>query len=234
MTAPSILDLVEQYLVFRRGLGFDLESPRWMLRDFARHADRIGHQGHVTIDLAVQWALSSRSNDPAQAARRLSAVRQFARHRAVLDPDTEIPPIGLLGRVERRKQPHIYSDAEVAALLRQARVLRPHRHLSQGNHAEAARAFEEDFAIIEEFDVYREFEAQDRGCLAEALLGCGELERVLENTVVELARWKRERRKEAKAKKAAEEKGKRAASSPAAEIPAALGPSSTPTNEIDA
>ncbi len=56
----------------------------------------------------------------------------------------------------------------------------------------------------------------------------------LEDTVVELARWKRDRRKEAEAKKAAEEKGKRAASSPAAERPAALGPSSTPTNEIDA
>ena len=127
MTPPSFLDLVEQYLVFRRGLGFDLKSPGWMLRDFARHADQIGHQGHVTIDLAVQWALSSRSNDPAQAARRLGVVRQFARHRAVFDPATEIPPVGLLGRVPRRKQPHIYSDAEVAALLRQARVLLP-RH----------------------------------------------------------------------------------------------------------
>lgn len=129
MTSPSFLDLVEQYLVFRRGLGFDLKSPGWMLRDFARHADRIGHQGQVTTDLAVQWALSTRSNDPAQAARRLSAVRQFARHRAVFDPATEIPPVGLLGRVPRRKQPHIYSDAEVAALLRQARLLLPRRGL---------------------------------------------------------------------------------------------------------
>ena len=129
MTPPSFLDLVEQYLVFRRGLGFDLKSPGWALRDFARYADRIGHQGHVTIDLAVQWALSSCSNVPAQAARRLGIVRQFARHRAVFDPATEIPPVGLLGRVPRRKRPHIYSDAEVAALLQQARVLLPRRGL---------------------------------------------------------------------------------------------------------
>jgi hypothetical protein len=120
-----LLHLVEEYLAFRRGLGFDLETPGWMLLDFGRYADRVGHQGPMTTDLAVQWALSSRSSDPAQAARRLSAIRQFARHRAVFDPGTEIPPAGLLGRVGRRKQPHIYDDAEVAALLEQASLLLP-------------------------------------------------------------------------------------------------------------
>jgi len=52
-------------------------------------------------------------------------VRQFARYRALLDPATEVPPAGLLGRVPRRRQPHIYSDAELAALLRQASLLLP-------------------------------------------------------------------------------------------------------------
>ena len=67
----------------------------------------------------------SRSRDPAQAIRRLSTVRVFARYLAVFDPRTEIPPDGVLGRLPRRKQPHIYNDAEVAALLRQASVLAP-------------------------------------------------------------------------------------------------------------
>lgn len=125
MTSPSMLHLVEEYLAFRRGLGFDLKSPGWMLRDFGRYADRIAHQGPVTTDLAVQWALSSHSSDRAQAARRLSAVRQFARHRAAFDPGTEIPPFGLLGRIGHRKQPHVYDDAEIAALLEQASLLRP-------------------------------------------------------------------------------------------------------------
>lgn len=126
MTTTSWHDLVEEYLGFRRGLGFALETPAWALRDFGRYADRVGHKGPLTTDLAVQWARASRSTDPAQAARRLSTVRQFARHRAVLDPTTEIPPPGLLGRPGRRKQPHIYSEAEVAALLREARLLPPH------------------------------------------------------------------------------------------------------------
>jgi integrase len=125
MRPASWLPLVDDYLAVRRGLGFALEQPAWLLRDFARYADRSGHRGPLTTELAVRWALSSRSGDPAQAARRLSAVRQFARHRALLDPATEVPPPGLLGRVPRRRPPHIYSDAELAALLRQASLLRP-------------------------------------------------------------------------------------------------------------
>ena len=129
MTPPSFLHLVDEYLVMRRGLGFDLETPQWLLRDFARYADRVGHRGPMTIDLAVHWARSSRSSDPAQVARRLSAVRQFARHRAVVDPATQIPAVGLLGRMPRRRHPHVYTEAEVAALLRQASLLRPRRGL---------------------------------------------------------------------------------------------------------
>jgi integrase len=56
-------------------------------------------------------------------------VRQFARDRALLDPATEVPPPGLLGRVPRRPEPHIYSDAELAALLDQASQLLPRRCL---------------------------------------------------------------------------------------------------------
>ena len=129
MTPPSFLDQVEEYLVFRRGLGFDLETPEWLLRNFARYADRVGHNGPITIKLAVQWALCTRSTDPAQPVRRLSVLRSFARHRAVFEPATEVPPVGFLGHVPRRKQPHIYSDAEIAALLRQASQLWPRNGL---------------------------------------------------------------------------------------------------------
>ena len=54
-------------------------------------------------------------------------VRQFARHRALVDPTTEVPPVGFLGRIPRRPPPHIYSESEVAALLQQASRLLP-RH----------------------------------------------------------------------------------------------------------
>jgi integrase len=121
---PSFLDLVEEYLAFRRGLGFALESRSWLLRDFGRYADRAGHSGHLTTDLQVRWALSTRSSAPAHAALRLATVARFARHRALFDPTTEVAPTGLLGPISRhRKPPHIYTEAEVTALLREASLL---------------------------------------------------------------------------------------------------------------
>jgi len=129
MTPPSFHHLVDEYLTARRGLGFGLETDEWFLRDFASHAERIGHSGPVTIELAVRWARSSRSSHPAQAARRLAIVRQFARYRALFDPATEVPPAGHLGSVRRRSTPHIYTEAEMAALLHQARCLLPRRGL---------------------------------------------------------------------------------------------------------
>jgi len=125
MTPSNVLGWVEEYLAFRRGLGFALKSPAWQLRSFARYAEQVGHCGPITIDLATRWALLSRSKDPAQPARRLAIIRSLAQHRALIDPATEVPPPGLLGRVPRRKQPHIYSDVELGELLHEAGQLLP-------------------------------------------------------------------------------------------------------------
>ena len=137
MTPPSFHHLVDEYLTARRGLGFGLETDESFLRAFASHADRVGHSGSVTIELAVQWARSSsRSSNPALAARRLAIVRQFARYRALVDPATEVPPVGLLGRIpKRRSTPHIYTEAEMAALLQQARCLLPRHGLRPATYA---------------------------------------------------------------------------------------------------
>jgi integrase len=129
-----MLTRVEKYLAFRRGLGFQLKSPAWSLRAFARYAEQVGHRGPITLDLATRWALASRSHEPAQAARRLGIIRSFARHQALLDPATEVPPVGFLGRVGRRKPPHIYSKEEIRALIRQAGQLLPHGGLSPATY----------------------------------------------------------------------------------------------------
>lgn len=79
MSFDSWQPLVEEYLAFRRGLGFALETPAWLLRDFARYADRIEHHTPLTREPAVDWALASRSKNPAQAVRRPGVVRHRGR-----------------------------------------------------------------------------------------------------------------------------------------------------------
>jgi len=125
MSEPfSMVALAQEYLDYRRRLGSRLRSEGKMLLAFARYADRSGRRGPLTTELAVRWARSSVNAAPLYPARRLQVVRGFARYRAIFDPATEIPPEGLLGPAQRRTTPHIYSEAELTALLVAAGRLR--------------------------------------------------------------------------------------------------------------
>lgn len=126
MRRATMVSLAEEYLTMRRNLGFALEIEGQQLMRFARHADRAGHRGPLTIDLAVRWARLERDPGVVASARRLDVVRRFAKHRWLLDSRTQVPPEGLLGpSYRRRPTPHIYSDGELAALLKTASALGP-------------------------------------------------------------------------------------------------------------
>jgi len=114
---------IEDYLAMRRALGFKLAKEGRLLRDFAAFAEAAG-AGTVTTDLAVAWAILPQNASPVWAAQRLTMVRGFARYLQAVDPATQVPPVGVLPARTRRVTPCIYSDAEVAALMTAARMLR--------------------------------------------------------------------------------------------------------------
>lgn len=111
---------VETYLAWRRALGYKLRIEGQMLQSFARYADHSGHCGPLTRSLALRWAALPRGADRLYQARRLETVRVFAKHQAVTEPATEIPPRHALGPAHRRSAPHLYSAIEVKLLLRRA------------------------------------------------------------------------------------------------------------------
>lgn len=119
------LALVEDYLRTRRSLGFEMRTEGPELIRFARFAERTGHRGPLTTDLAVRWAQLPTSASPMYWARRLDIVRRFAKYRVLFDLRTQVPPPGLLGPSYRRPTPHIYSSLEIAALLEEAAKLGP-------------------------------------------------------------------------------------------------------------
>lgn len=123
--SASMQDLVEDYLADRRSLGFALKIQGQQLRSFAVFADSIGHDGRVTIDLAVRWATLSNPRGRKFPGRRLEIVRPFARYRAFFDGESEVPSRFLLGPVRRPPVHHIYTDDQVAALLTEAANLGP-------------------------------------------------------------------------------------------------------------
>jgi len=79
----------------------------------------------LTTDAALDWAMTPRSSDQVHWSRRLMVVRVTARHLAVLDPATEVPPADLLLHHYRRVTPHLYAPDEITALLAAIEALQP-------------------------------------------------------------------------------------------------------------
>jgi integrase/recombinase XerD len=124
----TLIDAVKDYLSLRRRLGYKLKDPGRWLMDFASFVDGQG-AGHITTQLALEWAMHPSGSQPAHWAARLRAVRLFAEYHKGIDPDTEIPPRGLLPHRPRRCQPYIYKDGEIRGLIREAENLSSGRGL---------------------------------------------------------------------------------------------------------
>jgi hypothetical protein len=107
--SDSMLTRVGDYLRYRRALGYALRIEGGMLLDFARFADKEGHRGPLTRDLAIRCARPPAKADRLDWACRIEVLIGFARYCKIFDPQTEIPPRQLFGPAHRRKTPYIYS-----------------------------------------------------------------------------------------------------------------------------
>jgi integrase/recombinase XerD len=130
MKAHSLQSAVGFYLQSRRRLGFALQSEGALLENLVRHAQAVQHRGPLTTKLALDWAQVPLPTHCLRRARRLEAVRHFARFWATFDPRTQVPPAGLFGPAYRRVPVHIYTAEEIAALLAAARQGLPYQSRS--------------------------------------------------------------------------------------------------------
>ena len=62
--APTMLAFAQEYLAFRRALGFTLGTLGQEVLLFARWADRTGHSGPLTTELIVRWAQQTPRRSP--------------------------------------------------------------------------------------------------------------------------------------------------------------------------
>jgi integrase len=122
MSPPDLLRSAQEYVALRRALGFRMDHETWYLPDFvaflAEHGSAV-----ITTELALRWAQRRPGTSPGSWASRLDSVRGFAKHHRAIDPRTEVPPRDLVSWRPRRQEPHIYTDEEVSALMREARRL---------------------------------------------------------------------------------------------------------------
>jgi integrase/recombinase XerD len=119
----ALFAALKDYLALRRSMGFKLQRAGKLLAQFAAHCEAAGAET-ITIQLALGWATLPERVDPGWAAYRLSVVRGFAKHLALLDKRTQVPPADLLSARSHRATPYLYSEDELRRLMAAARTLR--------------------------------------------------------------------------------------------------------------
>ncbi|MFE3646118.1 tyrosine-type recombinase/integrase [Streptomyces sp. NPDC059169] len=116
---------VEDYLRLRRSLGHQMAEAAYLLPDFVRFMNSRGEQT-VTVAAALDWV---KTREPevitTVSPRRITAVRGFTRYLSGIDPETEVPPLGLVPYNQRRGQIFLYSDADIAAIMTAAKETIP-------------------------------------------------------------------------------------------------------------
>ena len=99
------------------------------LRKFAAFAVDQGAL-HVITELFLHWKETRHGNAGRKSwAYRLSHVRTFATWLQGLEPDTEVPPLGLIPSDRKRPRPYIYTGEEIDRIVAGAAMLPSRRGL---------------------------------------------------------------------------------------------------------
>ena len=113
------------YLGLRRALGHKLAEHERQLVRFVARLDDAG-VGYVTMADTLAFVLDP-DLDPTTSVpvKRLMAVRGFTRYLSAIDARTEVPPAGLVCYRPSHRVPHLFSNDNVAAVVRAARASTP-------------------------------------------------------------------------------------------------------------
>lgn len=114
---PTLRDRLDEYLVMRRALGFQLNDVERQVGLFCTWLEARGQTQTFTVDEAVTWARINPDAHPSWWSTRLSLVRRFAGYLNANDVVVPVIPSGLLPARKPRAVPYIYSQEDLDALL---------------------------------------------------------------------------------------------------------------------
>jgi integrase len=114
---------IDDYLVFKRSLGYSYRRSEATLRSFQRFWCRGNGGPGVQRDLAATikaWLVRVADRKPVTLALDLGVLRQLCRHRRRRDPHGFVPEVSWAPCTESRYQPYIFSQDQVRALVEAA------------------------------------------------------------------------------------------------------------------
>lgn len=108
---------LDHYLQLRHRLGHELADAARLLPHYVDYLEQSGHTTSTVAD-AVAWSQQPQAAPESSVrARRMTAVRGFARYLSGIDPGTEVPPLGLVAHRQHWRPPFIYTADEIVMLL---------------------------------------------------------------------------------------------------------------------
>lgn len=123
ITADRLSRDIDEFLAFKRSLGFKYGRGEFILRSFERftrlHANR--RQRTCLDDMLAQWLARIDGRAPVTVALDLGVVRQLCLHKRRHDPHCFVPDRSWAPQTAKTKfLPHIFSRLEVRQILRAA------------------------------------------------------------------------------------------------------------------
>lgn len=117
-----ISTLVEDYIEFKRSLGFELKIIAKRLRKFASYTRSIDYDGYITKDIVLKWICKGTDSQKTRG-RRLEIFLPFLKFAHLKDESNAIISSQIFSNARQRPNPHIYNESEVLDLIRKCEDL---------------------------------------------------------------------------------------------------------------
>lgn len=114
--------LVEDYIDFKKGLGFELKICARRLRSFASYTRNLDYTGYISKDIVLKWCCVDTDSSKTKG-RRLEMLRPFLLFAHIKNENNEIIYNQIFPNVRKRPNPHIYTEGEVLILIEKCKEL---------------------------------------------------------------------------------------------------------------
>lgn len=119
----ALAEALDSYVRLRRRMGFVVRNDTYALAGFVRFCEALDTEV-ITTDLVMDWVRTPQGVSRAWLAKRFSLVRSFAIYLHGFDDRHEIPPARMITHRYMRRNPYLYSDADIVSLMDAASRLR--------------------------------------------------------------------------------------------------------------
>lgn len=122
MIENRILRQLNEYIDYKRSLGFKLKHEETVLRSFARFTLKNNYDGPLTLEIVLKWVSEGSPSDKTMG-RKVEVIRPFSKYVAAFDCEAEAIYNLIYKNVHDRPTPYIYTEDEVIKLMAECQNL---------------------------------------------------------------------------------------------------------------